>query len=87
MNKLFILTMASLVAFSCTDKKAQLQTLLTEIESKVAPLANEVALAQWNGSVSGNEEDFKKSEIAQQKLTKYLSDKEIFAQIKKFKKS
>ena len=87
MNKLFILTMASLVAFSCTDKKAQLQTLLTEIESKVAPLANEVALAQWNGSVSGNEEDFKKSEIAQQKLTKYLSDKEIFAQNKKFKES
>lgn len=87
MKKLLILTMASLIAVCCTDNKTQLQNLLTEIENKVSPLAKEAALAQWNGSVTGNVEDFKKSEIAQQKLTEYLSNKDVFAKIKKFKEN
>jgi hypothetical protein len=77
----------SILAVSCKNEKKELQKLLTQIEEKVAPLRTQSALSDWNGSISGLEEDFKKSAIARQELTKYLSNKDIFQELKKFKES
>ncbi|MBQ3175155.1 MAG: M2 family metallopeptidase [Bacteroidales bacterium] len=65
----------------------ELKELLTKIENEVKPLRTESNIAMWNGSISGNEEDFAKSAQAQEKVTAYLSDKEIFSQLKSFKES
>lgn len=88
MKKLILLlTMAMTCFMSCKNNQMELQKLLSEIEQNVAPLRAKVALQEWNGSISGNEKDFKASAEAQQELIKYLSNKEIFRELKKFKES
>ena len=65
----------------------ELKELLTKIENDVKPLRTESNLAMWDGSISGNQADFEKSAQAQEKVTAYLSNKEIFEQLKAFKES
>lgn len=89
MKKLFIslLLPAAVLFTSCNNKEMELKELLTKIENEVKPLRTESNIAMWNGSISGNEEDFAKSAQAQEKVTAYLSDKEIFEQLKSYKES
>ncbi len=89
MKKLFLslLLPAAVLITSCKNKEMELKELLTKIENEVKPLRTESNIAMWNGSISGNEEDFAKSAQAQEKVTAYLSDKEIFSQLKSFKES
>ena len=89
MKKLFLslLLPAAVLITSCNNKEMELKELLTKIENEVKPLRIESNIAMWNGSISGNEEDFAKSAQAQEKVTAYLSDKEIFSQLKSFKES
>ncbi|MEG0517440.1 MAG: M2 family metallopeptidase [Bacteroidales bacterium] len=89
MKKLFYLlfTFGLLNITACKNETVELQKLLTKIESEVQPMRAESALAQWNGSVSGKEEDFAKSAALQQKMTEYFSNKETFAKLKQLKES
>lgn len=89
MKKLFLslLLPAAVLITSCNNREMELKELLTKIENEVKPLRTESNIAMWNGSISGNEEDFAKSAQAQEKVTAYLSDKEIFSQLKSFKES
>lgn len=82
-----LLTFGLLNITACKNETVELQKLLTKIEAEVQPLRAESALAQWNGSISGKEEDFAKSAAIQQKMTEYFSNKEIFAELKALKES
>jgi len=84
---LSLLLPAAVLITSCNNKEMELKELLTKIENEVKPLRTESNIAMWNGSISGNEEDFAKSAQAQEKVTAYLSNKEIFSQLKSFKES
>ncbi len=84
---LSLLLPAAVLITSFNNKEMELKELLTKIENEVKPLRTESNIAMWNGSISGNEEDFAKSAQAQEKVTSYLSDKEIFSQLKSFKES
>lgn len=84
---LSLLLPAAVLITSWKNKEMELKELLTKIENEVKPLRTESNIAMWNGSISGNEEDFAKSAQAQEKVTAYLSDKEIFSQLKSFKES
>ena len=84
---LSLLLPAAVLITSCKNKEMELKELLTKIENEVKPLRTESNIAMWNGSISGNEEDFAKSAQAQEKVTAYLSNKEIFSQLKSFKES
>lgn len=84
---LSLLLPAAVLITSCNNKEMELKELLTKIENEVKPLRTESNIAMWNGSISGNEDDFTRSAQAQEKVTAYLSDKNIFEQLKSFKES
>ena len=84
---LILFSMAVLAVAGCSNKEMELKELLTKIENEVKPLRTESNVAMWNGSISGNQEDFQKSAQAQEKVTAYFSNKEIFEQLKAFKES
>ena len=79
--------MALTVFAGCNKAETELKKLLTKIENEIQPLAKETNLAMWDGSISGNEADFARSSQAQEKLIAYLSNKEIFNQLKNYKES
>ncbi len=62
-------------------------SFLKDYESKVIPLSKESALADFDASISGKEEDYKKAADFRLELTKFYSDKEAFEKLKNFKKS
>lgn len=62
-------------------------SFLKDYESKVIPLSKESALADFDASISGKEEDYKKAADFRLELTKFYSDKEAFQKLKKFKNS
>jgi peptidyl-dipeptidase A len=56
-------------------------------ETKVRPLDIAAGLAWWNANISGKDEDFKKKEEAQNKIDEALSNREVFAELKKLKEA
>lgn len=82
---LILLPVAVFILASCNNREMELKELLTEIENGVKPLRTESNIAMWNGSISGNPEDFEKSAKAQEEVTAYFSNKEIFEKLKAFK--
>lgn len=82
-----LLFMALTLFAGCNKAETELKELLTKIENEIQPLAKESNLAMWDGSISGNEADFTRSSQAQEKLIAYLSNKEIFNQLKSYKES
>jgi len=81
----------ALITGSCTNKKEKMETelknFISRYDSVVQPLAKEAALAYWNASISGKDEDWKKSEDLSINLTKIYSNKDDFAILKKIKDS
>lgn len=82
-----LLFMALITFAGCNNAETSLKVLLAKIENEIQPLAKESNLAMWDGSISGNEADFTRSSQAQEKLIAYLSNKEIFNQLKSYKES
>jgi peptidyl-dipeptidase A len=58
---------------------------LKEYEAKVVPLSKEVALAGFQASISGKDEDFGRSSGLQIQLNKITAEPVAFAQLKAFK--
>ena len=67
--------------------KDEFIAFLEVYESKVIDLSTELNLTYFNASVSGNEEDYKKSSELKIKLDKIYSDKERFELLKRIKSS
>ncbi|MFA5972534.1 MAG: M2 family metallopeptidase [Lentimicrobiaceae bacterium] len=65
----------------------ELLAFIEKFDSVVQPLTKESSLAYWNASISGNEEDWKKSEELTIELTKVFANKEDFAVLKRIKES
>ena len=65
----------------------ELIAFIKNFESVVQPLTKESSLAYWNASISGNDEDWEKSEELNIELTKIFSNKEDFALLKRIKDS
>ncbi|MEI6884379.1 MAG: M2 family metallopeptidase [Bacteroidota bacterium] len=89
MKNLMLLALALLLISSCTSKKQkmndELKSFIKKHDSLYIPLYKESALASWNASISGKEEDYKKSEQVQLQMMKLVSDKKALAKLKEIK--
>ncbi|MBN2400457.1 MAG: M2 family metallopeptidase [Candidatus Aminicenantes bacterium] len=70
-------------AADCSEKA--FKKFLAQYEAKVVPLSKEVALAAFQASISGNDEDFQRSADLQIQLNKISADPSEFARLKAFK--
>jgi peptidyl-dipeptidase A len=93
-NKLALLITGTFIIsllISCTSKQEKMENklrdLITKLEVDIKPLSQEAAIASWDASITGKDEDYKKSEDAQVKLVKLFSDSSIFVQLKEIKES
>jgi peptidyl-dipeptidase A len=89
---ILLMALLSVIAFDgCKNNKPhmkkQLLSFIERFDSIVQPLTKEASLAYWNASLSGKDEDWKKSEGLNIELTKVFSNKEDFAILKKIKES
>jgi len=88
---LFMAVLSVIIIDGCKNNKSnmekELTTFIQKFDSLVQPLTKEASLAYWNASLSGKDEDWKKSEDLNIQLTKIFSDKEAFATLKKIKES
>jgi len=95
MNKRLLITLFAsilpLMFFSCTSKQEKMESKLRDfvakIEAQVKPLSQEAAIASWDASITGKDEDYKRSEDAQIKLVQLFSDPTLFAELKEIKES
>lgn len=78
-----IAAVAKKPAAPCTEK--DFQQFLSSYEAQVVPLSKEVALAGFQASISGKDEDFKRSTDLQIQLNKITADANAFARLKVFK--
>jgi len=72
---------------SLNNMNSEYDSLVKVFESKTTPLIKETNLAYWNASITGNDEDYKKSSDAEIALNKILADKNLFESFKKIKTS
>jgi peptidyl-dipeptidase A len=96
MKKLSFFFLAGAFAFllnSCSnqatteDMNKKYDSLVKVYEGKIIPLYKETALAYWNASISGKDEDYKKSMDAELESNKVLADTALFSEFKKIKES
>lgn len=89
---ILLMAVLSVIAIdSCKNNKIEmereLKTFIQKFDSIVQPLTKESSLAYWNASLSGKDEEWKKSEDLNIELTKVFSNKDSFATLKKIKDS
>ncbi len=92
MKKLQVLSFMLLIAiilFGCSsnEKEKQLQDFITTHVKKIKPMEKAVKLANWNASISGKSEDYKKAGELELKLRQVYSNAQEFAALKEIKKS
>jgi peptidyl-dipeptidase A len=90
-NFLLPLSIAIVMATGCSNKtekmEQELKTFISGWEAKVEPLQKEAAIAYWNASISGKDEDYSKSEKLQVQVSSIYTSKEDFEILKKIKDS
>lgn len=87
---IFTLILITFLINGCKQKEdmtEEFKKFLKDYESKVVDLTTQTNIAYFNATISGKEEDYKKSADLQIQLTKIYSNKEDFAKLKKFKES
>jgi hypothetical protein len=67
--------------------KQEFETFLEHYEETMIPLNRETALAWFNATISGSEEDYAKVAEYELKLAKILADTESFALLRKYRDS
>ena len=73
------------VVTSAGTTQNEFKAFLKEYEARVVPLSRESALASFNASISGKDEDYQKSSELQLEFGKFHSDPAAFARIKAFR--
>ncbi len=61
---------------------ARAKRFIQQYEATVKPLEIEANLLDWNANVTGKEEDFRKKQAAEEKLSLRLADPQSFAELK-----
>jgi peptidyl-dipeptidase A len=61
------------------------KTLLEELEAQLIPLTRDINLANFEASVSGNEEDYQRAADLQLQRKKLLSDSEVFSRLQQWR--
>jgi peptidyl-dipeptidase A len=93
LNRIILLAalFAIIAVDGCKNNKSKMQnellTFIKKFDAVVQPLSKESSLAYWNASLTGKDEDWKKSEELNIELTKVFSNKEDFALLKRIKES
>jgi len=64
----------------------QIQEFLKEQNEKIAVLYKKIQLAYWGAILSGDEEKYKKYELAALEMEKFFNNKENFEKVKEFQK-
>ncbi|MFQ5651865.1 MAG: M2 family metallopeptidase [bacterium] len=77
---------------SCSNPEQQkmtqeFQQFLSKFESKVIPLSRQQGLAYFQATISGKDEDYKRSAELEIELDKIYANKDDFARLKSFKES
>ncbi len=77
---------------SCKNQKteqmeAKLRAFIQKYEADVEPAQKAAAIAYWDASISGKEEDYKKAEDLNLAYTKIFTDKARFAELTEIKES
>ncbi|HBX52677.1 MAG: hypothetical protein A2275_17460 [Bacteroidetes bacterium RIFOXYA12_FULL_35_11] len=85
-------TVFTTLIFSCSNEgdknmDQELTALIAEIEGKIKPLSKESNIAYFNASISGNPDDYQKSENLQIELNKIFSDTGYYSKLKKIKEA
>ena len=71
---------------NCTqNREPEISSFLNGIQDSLQTLRTRSALAQWNGSITGKDEDFEEGNLADFEMTKYLSNQDLFAKLKEYK--
>jgi len=86
----FLVPLAALAAFVLGSPRVMASEEMTErarkfvkeYERKISPLEKAGAQAWWDANISGNEEDFKRKEKAQNQIDEALADPKAFAELK-----
>ncbi len=92
-NNLLMIIIGVAVIFTagCGNKKSKMtddfKKFIAKHDSIVIPIYKEANIAYFNASISGDENDFKKSLDLQNKINTFYSNKEDFALLKKIKES
>jgi peptidyl-dipeptidase A len=81
------LVLATVKKPAATCSENDFRQFLSAYEAQVVPLSKEVALASFQASISGRDEDFKRSSDLQIRLNKVTADTAAFARLKAFKAS
>jgi peptidyl-dipeptidase A len=90
---LFMIAVTSSLFWSCggTQKNKnmteELKDFIKKFEDRYIPLYKQATVADWNATITGKEEDYKKSADLQFEMTKILSDKDDYTILKKIKES
>ena len=83
---ILVLLLLGLFAWK-TYETHEFSAFIKAYEAQVVPIWKEASIAYFEATISGKEEDYKKSEELQIKLTKIWSNKQEFAKLKKWKES
>ncbi|MHC1706687.1 MAG: M2 family metallopeptidase [Bacteroidales bacterium] len=90
-SALVLMILLIFVLSACQNKTEKMENELKDFiakwELKVKPLQKETYLAAWNATLTGKEEDYKKSEELQNQLIKIYANKEDFSILKKIRES
>ncbi|MFA6923308.1 MAG: M2 family metallopeptidase [Bacteroidales bacterium] len=91
-STLILLGFSTVIFFSCNQTQTEkmeneLKAFIKNFEGEIIPLQKEANLAYFNASITGKEEDYKKSEELNIKITKLFANKENFAKLRKIKES
>lgn len=70
-----------------SDAQAELRGFVQEFETKVIPLSKDAALAGFESSVSGKDEDYTRSADLQLQLKKLFADRSTFARLKAWRQT
>lgn len=86
-----VLTLGAAILVSCTSKQEKMEKRLADyiakLEQQVIPLSKEAAIASWDASITGKNEDYVRSEEAQIKLVKIFADSALYAELKEIRES
>ncbi len=91
MKKLVVLSLAIVAMISCNKGTVKmendLKAFIDTLEQKVKPIETGIALADFNASITGKDEEYNRSSELNIGLSKIYADKATFARLKEFMES